>query len=220
MPLTVRLNARTERALDALARSRRQTQSDVVREALEQFTASNSGGAARSRPYDAGSTSSGSSAPAPANERERQVSSSLRSSARRHVRGVLVDAGSMVALLDQGDPRHADCVAAIKEIADPLVTVWPAFTEAMYWPGRPTWRGQKALWSRLETGAGLAPLDEDDASRMRELMENYRDLPMDLADAALVRVAEREDVTRIFTLDRRHFSVYRPGRRRRFAILP
>ena len=43
---------------------------------------------------------------------------------------------------------------------------------------------------------------------------------MDLADAALVRVAEREDLTRIFTLDRRHFSVYRPGRRRRFSILP
>ena len=126
----------------------------------------------------------------------------------------------MVALLDQGDPRHADCVAALKELADPLVTVWPAFTEAIYLLGS-TWRGQKALWSRLETGAlALAPLDEDDAPRMRELMEKYRDLPMDLADAALVRVAEREDVTRIFTLDRRHFSVYRPGRRRRFAILP
>ena len=136
------------------------------------------------------------------------------------MRGVLVDAGPMVALLDQGDPRHADCVAALKTLGDRLVTVWPAFTEAMYLLGS-TWRGQKALWSRLETGAlALAPLDEDDAPRMRELMEKYRDLPMDLADAALVRVAEREDVTRIFTLDRRHFSVYRPGRRRRFAILP
>jgi predicted nucleic acid-binding protein len=136
------------------------------------------------------------------------------------VRGVLVDAGPMVALLDQGDPRHADCVEALKTLGDRLVTVWPAFTEAMYLLGS-TWRGQKALWSRLETGAlALAPLDEDDAPRMRELMEKYGDLPMDLADAALVRVAEREDVTRIFTLDRRHFSVYRPGRRRRFAILP
>jgi hypothetical protein len=55
---------------------------------------------------------------------------------------------------------------------------------------------------------------------MRELMEKYRDLPMDLADAALVRVAERENLTRIFTLDERHFSIYRPGRRRRFAVFP
>ena len=66
----------------------------------------------------------------------------------------------------------------------------------------------------------LAPLDESDATRMRELMEKYPDPPMDLADAALVRIAEREDLTRIFTIDRRHFSVYRPGRRRRFSVLP
>jgi predicted nucleic acid-binding protein len=43
---------------------------------------------------------------------------------------------------------------------------------------------------------------------------------MDLADAALVRVAERDRVNDIFTLDRRHFTLYRPGRRRRFAIVP
>ena len=125
-----------------------------------------------------------------------------------------------MALLDEADPEHDACVATLKTLRDPLITVWPAFTEAMYLLG-PSWRGQKALWSRLETEAlALAPLDETDAPRMRELMEKYRDLPMDLADAALVRIAERDDLTRIFTLDRRHVSIYRPGRRRRFSILP
>ena len=133
---------------------------------------------------------------------------------------MLVDAGPLVALLDRGDPEHEPCVAALKAIRDPLVTVWPAFAEAMYLLGR-SWPGQKALWSRLETGAlAVAPLDETDAPRMREMMEKYRDLPMDLADAALVRVAERESLTEIFTLDRKHFSIYRPGRRRRFSIVP
>ncbi len=136
------------------------------------------------------------------------------------MRAVLVDAGPLVAILDRHDPHHAACVATLTTLRDPLVTVWPAFTEAMCLLGA-SWLGQKALWSRVETeGLTLAPLDEGDAPRMRELMEKYRDLPMDLADAALVRVAEREDLTRIFTLDRRHFSVYRPGRRRRFSILP
>ena len=111
-------------------------------------------------------------------------------------------------------------MAALRALRESLVTTWPAFTDAMYLLGS-SWRGQTALWSRVETGAlTLAPLDEGDAPRMRELMEKYRDLPMDLADASLVRIAEREDLTRIFTLDRRHFSVYRPGRRRRFSILP
>jgi uncharacterized protein len=136
------------------------------------------------------------------------------------MRGVLVDAGPLVALLDRSDLHHVACVTALRTLHDPLITVWPAFTEAMYLLGS-SWPGQKALWSRVETEAlTLAPLDESDATRMRELMEKYRDLPMDLADAALVRIAEREDLTRIFTLDRRHFSVYRPGRRRRFSILP
>jgi hypothetical protein len=125
----------------------------------------------------------------------------------------------MVALLDRADPEHEACVATLRTIRDPLVTVWPAFTEAMYLLGR-SWPGQKALWSRLETQAlAVAPLDGTDAPRMRELMEKYRDLPMDLADAALVRIAERESLTRIFTLDRKHFSIYRPGRRRRFSIV-
>jgi len=136
------------------------------------------------------------------------------------VRGLLVDAGPLVALLDKGDPEHEACVATLKTLREPLVTVWPAFTEAMYLLSG-SWPGQKALWSRLETEAlALVPLAETDAPRMRELMEKYRDLPMDLADAALVRVAERESLTEIFTLDRKHFSIYRPGRRRRFSIVP
>lgn len=83
------------------------------------------------------------------------------------------------------------------------------------------WQAQAALWEVLESGAlELAQLDTSDAPRMRELMEKYRDLPMDLADAALVRVAEREGIRKIFTIDRRDFSVYRPKRLRRFTIVP
>jgi uncharacterized protein len=54
---------------------------------------------------------------------------------------------------------------------------------------------------------------------MKALMQQYRDLPMDFADAALVRVAERERLTRILTFDK-HFAVYRLPRRTRFTVLP
>lgn len=80
---------------------------------------------------------------------------------------------------------------------------------------------QDALWEILETNAlWLAELTEEDHPRMRELMRKYRDLPMHLADAALVRVAERENIPRIFTIDRRDFTVYRPQGIRRFEIVP
>jgi hypothetical protein len=53
MPMNVRLSASTERAVNALARRRRQTRSDLVRDALEHYTATNGGDASRGRPYDA-----------------------------------------------------------------------------------------------------------------------------------------------------------------------
>ena len=64
----------------------------------------------------------------------------------------------------------------------------------------------------------ILPLDETDAPRMRELMHKYRDLPMDFADAALVRAAERERIRRIFTLDRRDFEIYRLEARHRLRL--
>lgn len=133
---------------------------------------------------------------------------------------ILTDAGPLVALLHAGDRNHERCAAATKSLQGPMVTVWPAFTEAMYLL-RFSWPAQRALWSMLGEGPlRLLPLDEADAPRMVELMRKYRDLPMDLADAALVRVAEREKLRRVFTLDRRDFSLYRPLRLGRFLLVP
>ena len=133
---------------------------------------------------------------------------------------VLVDAGPLVALLDRSDDHHEACAEVFEAVREPLITVWPAFTEAMYLLGF-DWRVQDALWKFVESDAViLAPLDATDAPRMHELMEKYRDLPMDLADAALVRVAEREGIRKIFTIDRKDFGVYRPKRIRRFTIVP
>jgi hypothetical protein len=55
---------------------------------------------------------------------------------------------------------------------------------------------------------------------MHELMAKYHSLPMDLADAAIVRVAEREHINRVFTIDQKDFRVYRPAHIRHFTLLP
>ncbi len=55
---------------------------------------------------------------------------------------------------------------------------------------------------------------------MRELMEKYKDRPMDLADASLVVTAESENLRRIFTLDKTDFSIYRIHNKDTFDILP
>jgi uncharacterized protein len=133
---------------------------------------------------------------------------------------VLVDAGPLIALIHKSDANHARCVSAFQSLSEPLGTVWPAFTEAMYLLNF-SWKAQEALWEMVERGGiELLTLEARDRARMRELMKKYRDLPMDLADAALVAMGEREQIRRIFTLDRRDFEVYRPAKLGRFIILP
>jgi hypothetical protein len=133
---------------------------------------------------------------------------------------ILVDAGPLVALLHRDDQNHARCAEALRGMREPLVTAWPVVTEAMHLLGF-SWDAQDALWELLATERlRLLPLDVGDAPRMRELMLKYRDLPMDLADAALVRLGEREAIGKVFTTDRRDFSLYRPARIGRFTIIP
>jgi predicted nucleic acid-binding protein len=133
---------------------------------------------------------------------------------------VLVDAGPLIALLDRSDAHHDKVVTALRKIQDPLVSVWPVLVEAMYLLSF-SWQAQKALWEIFETGTvQLLPLGSDDIPQIKTLMEKYRDLPMDLADAALVRVAEREGLRRVLTLDQRDFNVYRLPRKGRFTLLP
>ncbi len=108
---------------------------------------------------------------------------------------------------------------ALKRIREPLFTVWPVMTEAMHLVGSLV--AQERLWDVLEEGRlGLLPLDTADMSRMRVLMKKYADLPMDLADAALVRVAEREGLQTVFTIDRSDFGIYRLQGGKRFRLLP
>ena len=133
---------------------------------------------------------------------------------------ILIDAGRLVALVDADDQHHEKCVDCLKGLREPLATVWPPLVEALYLLGDIP-PGQEALWEILGRGAvQLLRLDLEDIPRIRELMIKYNDRPMDLADAVLVRVAEREGIRKVFTVDRNDFAVYRLHGRTRLAILP
>ena len=133
---------------------------------------------------------------------------------------ILVDAGPLVALVDAADQYHQICVRALRGMKEPLGTVWPPLSEAFYLLSD-TPNGQEVLWDMMvERAVTLLPLDDADFPHMRELMHKYKDRRMELADAALIRVAEREGVRKIFTLDRRDFSVYRLHGRVKPTLLP
>lgn len=133
---------------------------------------------------------------------------------------ILVDTGPLVAFFSRRDECHAACIEILKTLHAPLVTVWPVITEAMYLLAFSD-VAQEGLWQfLLARTLLLLPLEYTDLDRMRELMKRYHDHEMDLADAALVRVAEREKIRTIFTIDQRDFSIYRPAHVHYFHLLP
>ncbi len=133
----------------------------------------------------------------------------------------LTDAGPLIALIDADDPDHDRCRATLETISLPLLTTWPAFTEAMYLLHRAGgWPGQQSLWKiALRGDLELAMPTAHGNKRAAELMERYRDRPMDLADATLVALAEERELTRVFTLDS-DFHIYRIDGKRRFDVVP
>ncbi len=102
-----------------------------------------------------------------------------------------------------------------------MLTTWPAFTEAMYLAGREGgWAWQAVLWRWVRAASlVLSEPTPTTLTRIPALMEQYQDLPMDLADASLVAVAEERRLQRIFTLDS-DFHVYRLPDGRALEVLP
>jgi uncharacterized protein len=133
----------------------------------------------------------------------------------------LTDAGPLIALIDAGETDHERCRDAVAGVALPLLTTWPAFTEAIYLLGQAAgWPGQRALWEMVQRDAlVITELGPELQARCAELMDRYQHHPMDLVDATLVALAEDRELHTIFSLDE-HFRSY-PLRGGRFlSVIP
>jgi predicted nucleic acid-binding protein len=132
---------------------------------------------------------------------------------------ILVDTGPLVALFDPQDAQHERCVKALKAIKEPLVTTIPVLTEAFHMLG-PASVGSDRLRDFIE-GGGLSVwfLDRGTMRRAFELMEQYADHPMDLADATVLAAAEAVGTRQVFTIDRKDFAAYRVRRGHRHQAM-
>jgi uncharacterized protein len=133
---------------------------------------------------------------------------------------VLVDTGPLVAIMSRADEHHKICLETLHNLPGPMFSCWPVITEAAW-----LLRGEAGAVPRLlnSISEGLLEflaLQSAESGQIAKLMEQYKDLRPQLADAALVYLAERDDFDLIFTLDRRDFSVYQRGRKRAFRIIP
>lgn len=121
---------------------------------------------------------------------------------------ILLDAGPLVALFDPREAFHERIRDAVRRERPPLITTMPVLTEAFHILD-PSSAGSRSL-RKFIVGGGvkLWHLDTRGVHRAMDLMEDYADQPMDLADATLVVAAEGLRSRRVLTLDR-DFAAYR-----------
>jgi len=120
----------------------------------------------------------------------------------------IVDTGPLVAFFDRAELHHRWVAQRIEELEAPLLVCEPVLTEAMHLLARYA-RAQAALFELLQNGAlSIAFRLEEHLDPLRKLLHKYRDTPMSLADACLVRMAEIYERHAILTLDS-DFLVYR-----------
>jgi predicted nucleic acid-binding protein len=135
-------------------------------------------------------------------------------------RRVLLDTGPLVALLAEKDSNHRRCVDALASLAPPLFTCWPVLTEAA-WLLRKQERPMDRIASAYAGGLfDLLPLDGNSVADVAGIMRRYESAAIQLADACLVFLAERENIRTVFTIDRRDFSIIRLKRNRTLKIIP
>lgn len=122
---------------------------------------------------------------------------------------ILVDTGPLVALFNPADSAHGSCVKVLKTIGEPIATTLPVLTEAFHLLQPGSVATDRLMDFVAAGGLKVLFLDIRSLRRTFELMVQYADVPMDLADASLVSMAESHNLQTIFTIDRKHFFVYR-----------
>lgn len=133
---------------------------------------------------------------------------------------ILVDTGPIVAMLSASDEHHDACVEHLQHIRGPLLTCWPVITEAA-WLLRAYPRALRRLLSSFNDGIfQLLSLSEADLSGIAAILAKYERLRVQLADASLLHLANRDGIETIFTLDRRDFGVLRLARGKKFRVIP
>jgi predicted nucleic acid-binding protein len=130
----------------------------------------------------------------------------------------LVDTGPIVALFDASEPHHARCREALEKVSGSLVTSEAVIAEACWLLRRCPGASRDLMLDIRDERYLVDYRIASRAEQIAQLMAKYGDIPISLADACLVDLANLQQTGRILTLDR-DFSIYRWGRNRPFELL-
>lgn len=125
---------------------------------------------------------------------------------------IIIDTGPLVAYLNSNDRYHGWAKKRFQEIVSPLLTCQAVISEACFLtrniPG-----GRETILEMVERNLIQTEFNLNlEAKALKQLIHKYQDVPMSLADACLVRMAELYDDSKILTLDR-DFTIYRKNKK-------
>jgi len=131
---------------------------------------------------------------------------------------VIVDTGILIALIDRRDRYHTWVREQLTQIAPPLITCEAVISETWFLLQRVK-NGQETLLHLLEQKQVVVQFDLDrELATVVTLLTRYQSVPVSLADAELVRMAELHPNSMVFTLDS-DFQIYRKNRDRPISWL-
>jgi predicted nucleic acid-binding protein len=120
---------------------------------------------------------------------------------------MLWDTGPLYAAFDRDDKHHAASAALMRATTPPLLVPAPVLVEVCY-------HLQKHLGARAEIAflhavrqgqLRLLMPEPEDFERAVELVEQYQGFPLGIVDAHVMAMAERLGITKVASIDHRHF---------------
>ena len=125
---------------------------------------------------------------------------------------VIVDTGPIVAFLNKNDKHHDWARTQFSLISPPLISCESVISEACFLLRNFT-NGAQNILELIERELIILPFDlQAESNSIKQLMNKYKDVPMSLADACLVRLSEQISKSVIFTIDS-DFKIYRKNKR-------
>ena len=124
---------------------------------------------------------------------------------------ILTDTGFWIALFNKRDKHHQRAITFMSSNHEELLTTWPVMTETCYMLGSKLGVQSQIKFLQLIQSnlVSIAIIENNDLNKIAQLILKYADLPMDLADASLVILAESLGHGRILSTDQRDFRTYR-----------
>jgi predicted nucleic acid-binding protein len=134
----------------------------------------------------------------------------------------IADTGFLFALANTQDEHHRKVINVVRRLSEPVILPLTVLPEICYLlDTRLGHASMRQFVANVLTGAmELTSLNKADIARALKILQQYGDTRIDFVDATIIALAERLQITRILTVDQRHFRIVRPLHCSAFELLP